>query len=334
MFMASCNHKEIAIVYAMIGMIALMMGWTASIIMRFELARSGAHVICHESPNTYNMLITLHGITMIFFFVMPFLFGAVANLAQPLMVLSGEVAFPTINNLSMIVLVVSIIFILTVITGEFMAGIGWVMYPPLSTAMMSLSEMSLLGLTSALLINGTSSTLTSTNFIGILLYTKAVGAGLHTYPITIGVVSFLLLASLPSLTGGLIMLMSDVLFNTTFFAADFGGDVLFWQHLFWIFGHPEVYVLILPGFGVVSMALEKATGTAIFGTVGMIAGVTTIAALGLVVWAHHMYVVGMEADARAYFAAATFTIAIPSGLKILHWIGHLASLRPIRSLVS
>ena len=323
MYMTSVNHKEIGIVYAMIGAVMLMSGWAASIIMRFELARAGAHIICHESPNTYNMLITLHGITMIFFFVMPFLWGAIANVFQPITVLSGEVAFPTINNLSLIVLLVSIIFALSVITGEFIAGLGWVLYPPLSTSMLSLSEMSLLGLTSALLINGTSSTMTSMNFIGNILYTKATGAPIGVYPIAIGVVSFLLLASLPSLTGGLIMLMSDAMFNTTFFAADYGGDVLFWQHLFWVFGHPEVYVLIIPAFGVVSMALEKATGVAIFGATGMIGGISAIAGLGLVVWAHHMYTVGMEADARAYFAAATFTIAVPTGLKILHWLGHL-----------
>jgi heme/copper-type cytochrome/quinol oxidase subunit 1 len=302
-----------------------MSGWMLSLAMRYELLRASAVILAHEAPELCNMIITLHGITMIFFLVMPYLFGGTGNLFQPLQVGSAEVAYPAINNGSLVILLLSFVAALATITGEFLAGLGWVLYPPLSTSILSLSAMSLLGLTGTLLVNGTSSTATSVNFIGILATTRASpGAAVTIFVVSIATVSFLLLASLPSLTAGLIMLMSDTVFNTVFFSAEFGGDVLFWQHLFWVFGHPEVYVLIVPAFAVVSLTITTALQTEIMGTAGMLGGIGTIAILGLVVWAHHMYATGMEADARAYFAAATFTIAVPTGIKILHWVGTLA----------
>jgi heme/copper-type cytochrome/quinol oxidase subunit 1 len=260
---------------------------------------------------------------------MPCDFFGVGNVFQPISIGSAEVAFPIINNLSIIVLLVSLALAFAILV-ELISGLGTLLNEPLRPRPKTQPGPSAPGggprRPQRPGDRGTDIVvppIAPINFIGILLYTKATGMALVNYGFAIAVVSFLLLASLPSLTGGLIMLMTDVVFNTTFLAADLGGDVLFWQHLFWVFGHPEVYVLIIPAFAVVSKALNVALGIEVVGPIGMLAGVGCIAGLGLVVWAHHMYTVGMEADARAYFAAATLTIAIPSGLKIMHWIATL-----------
>jgi len=298
-----------------------MSGWMISIIMRFELAKPVVHVIGHDTCEVYNMLITLHGITMIFFLVMPNLFGGQGNTWMPLNVGTCEVAYPKINNGSLSVLIASFCCALSAVGGEFLNGLGWVLYAPLSTGMMTLSGVTLVALAATLLVNGTSSSLTSTNYLGTMAFTKVGGLSLQLYATTICTAALLLLASLPSLTGGLAMLVADVVGNTTYFSADNGGDVVMWQHLFWIFGHPEVYVLILPALGVMSVQLSAVAGASTFGTTGMVAGTAGIAAVGLVVWAHHLFTTGMDVDTAAVFSMFTLLVSIPSGVKALHAAG-------------
>lgn len=269
-------------------------------------------------------MVTIHGVTMIFFLVMPTIWGGAGNLMQPVTIGSAEVAFPLINNFSLVLLLTSFGFVLMGVTGEWSVGYGWTMYPPMSSRNYT-SKYGILCLTLGLVINGTSSTASSQNFIGILMSTKTAGLPSPVYAVAIAVASVLLIASLPFLTGGLVMVSNDCISafmdidTHQFFDWERGGDILFYQHLFWLFGHPEVYVLIVPVFAFMTYTLNISTGRDVVGTTGMIGGTGCIGVLGLLVWSHHMYTTGMEADARAYFSAGTFTIAIPTGLKITHW---------------
>jgi cytochrome c oxidase subunit 1 len=298
-------------------------GTIFSLVMRIELESSGSRIISSENINFYNLSITLHGLIMIFFTVMPSLFGAFGNIFVPLGIGASELAYPRINNLSIIFIPLSYLCILLSMNSEFSNGTGWTLYPPLSTSLMSLSPIGLDLVVLGLLMSGVSSTLTSLNFFVTIQNMKCFGMILSNMPVyawSIGITVNLLLLVLPILSGSLIMLLADLHYNTVFFDPLFGGDPVFYQHLFWFFGHPEVYILILPAFGLISMILSIGLNIILFGTLSMILAMCCISILGSVVWAHHMFTVGMEMDTRAYFTAITMMISLPTGSKIFNWL--------------
>jgi cytochrome c oxidase subunit 1 len=263
----------------------------------------------------------MHGLLMIFFLVMPSLFGGFGNYFSPILQGSCEILFPRVNNFSILLLVLSYIFVLLSLITEFGAGLGWTLYPPLSTSNMSLSPSSIYFIIIGLLISGISSALTSLNFFLTILNMRIYSLSLKLLPLfnwSIIITSFLLLMCLPILTGSLIMILSDLNLNTLFFDPLYGGDPVLYQHLFWFFGHPEVYILILPAFGIISHILSIINMKVIFGNQSMIFAMSSIALLGSIVWGHHMYSVGMEIDTRSYFSSVTILISLPTGTKIFN----------------
>merc|ERR1711862_18112 len=275
---------------------------------------------------------------MIFFLVMPGLFGALGNIFIPLGLGASEVAYPRINNMSVLIIPLSYTLILLSMNSEFGNGIGWTMYPPLSTSLMSLSPIGLDVIICSLLLSGVSSSLTSLNFFVTLQNMRCYGmtlSNMSVYAWSVGITASMLLLVLPVLTGALIMLIADLHYNTVFFDPLFGGDPVFYQHLFWFFGHPEVYILILPAFGIISMILSGLIQAILFGNHSLILAMSCISILGSVVWAHHMFTVGMEMDTRAYFTTVTMMISLPTGSKIFNWLctylGTNASLLQIRT---
>jgi cytochrome c oxidase subunit 1 len=298
-------------------------GTIFSVLMRLELDSSGNRIIPPENQNFYNLSITLHGLLMIFFLVMPGLFGALGNIFIPLGLGASEVAYPRINNMSVLIIPLSYTLILLSMNSEFGNGTGWTLYPPLSTSLMSLSPVELDVIILGLLLSGVSSTLTSLNFFVTIQNMRCYGMTLSNMPVyawSIGITGSLLLLVVPIFTGALIMLIADLHYHTVFFDPLFGGDPVFYQHLFWFFGHPEVYILILPAFGLISMILSVGLQVILFGTLSMILAMSCISILGSVVWAHHMFTVGMEMDTRAYFTAITMMISLPTGSKIFNWL--------------
>merc|ERR1712018_100947 len=259
----------------------------------------------------------------IFFLVMPGLFGGFGNYFIPVFLGAPEVVYPRINNISILILPLSYILVILSVTGEFSNGTGWTLYPPLSTSLMSLSPIGIDILLYGLLLSGISSCLTSINFIATIINMRCYGVQFSIMPVyawSIYITGFLLLLTLPILTGALIMLLADLHYNTVFFDPIFGGDPVLYQHLFWFFGHPEVYILIIPAFGIISIIISGITQIIIFGNQSMILAMSCICILGSVVWGHHMYTVGMESDTRAYFTAVTMMISLPTGTKIFNWL--------------
>merc|ERR1712072_1048020 len=261
-----------------------------------------------ENLNSYNLSVTLHGLIMIFFVIMPVLYGGLANYLLPIYILAPEVSFPRINCLSLLILPFSYSYLLISLCTEFGAATGWTFYPPLSTSLMSLSPVGVDLLIIGLLLSGISSFMTSLNFFCTIVNMR--GYGLTStfsslYICAIFITALLLLFTLPVLTGAFFMVFSDLHFNTIFFDATFYGDPILYQHLFWFFGHPEVYILIIPAFGVISQVISISAGKKIFGYYGMVCAMLAIGFLGFIVWAHHMYTVGLDVDTRAYFTAAT-----------------------------
>ena len=263
---------------------------------------------------------------MIFFLVMPGLFGGFGNYFIPVFLGAPEVVYPRINNISILILPLSYILIILSVTGEFSngtQGTGWTLYPPLSTSLMSLSPIGIDMLLYGLLLSGISSCLTSINFIATIINMRCYSMTLSIMPVytwSINITGFLFLLTLPILTGALIMSLADLHYNTVFFNPIFGGDPVLYQHLFWFFGHPEVYILIIPAFGIISRIISGITQIIIFGNQSMILAMSCICILGSVVWGHHMYTVGMESDTRAYFTAVTMMISLPTGTKIFNWL--------------
>jgi len=319
----NCNHKRLGIYYLLSSFIFGISGTLISVLIRIELYSSGNRILSPENQNFYNVKITLHGLLMIFYLVMPGLFGGFGNYFVVIFQGSPEVVYPRVNNFSILILFLSYLLLILSIISEFGGGTGWTLYPPLSTSFMNLSPSSIGNIIFGLLVSGISSVLTSLNFWVTILSLRSIGITLKTmslFPWSLLITSGMLLLTLPVLTGALLMILSDINCNTLFFDPIFGGDPVLYQHLFWFFGHPEVYILIIPAFGVISIVISGISQKIIFGNPSMIFAMSCISLLGSVVWGHHMYTIGLETDTRSYFSGVTILISLPTGTKIFNWL--------------
>ncbi|WGW03333.1 cytochrome c oxidase subunit I [Tropicibacter oceani] len=334
----STNHKDIGILYLIVSAFAGLVSVIFTVYMRMELMEPGVQYMCADTwhliaqrpscePNghLWNVMITGHGILMMFFVVIPALFGGFGNYFMPLQIGAPDMAFPRMNNLSFWLYVAGTTMAVASVfspggNNQLGSGVGWVLYPPLSTTEGGYSmDLAIF----AVHISGASSILGAINMITTFLNMRTPGMTLFKVPLfswSIFVTSWLILLSLPVLAGAITMLLTDRNFGTTFFDPAGGGDPILYQHILWFFGHPEVYIVILPGFGIISHVIATFSRKPIFGYLPMVWAIIAIGALGFVVWAHHMYTVGMSLTQQSYFMLATMVIAVPTGVKVFSWI--------------
>ena len=335
----STNHKDIGVMYLFVAGIVGFISVAFTVYMRLELMDPGVQYMCLEgarfiadasapcTPNghLWNVMITYHGVLMMFFVVIPALFGGFGNYLMPLQIGAPDMSFPRMNNLSFWMYVAGVALGVASLlapggNGQLGSGVGWVLYPPLSTSEGGYSmDLAIF----AVHVSGASSILGAINIITTFLNMRTPGMTLHKVPLfawSVFVTAWLILLSLPVLAGAITMLLMDRNFGTSFFQPAGGGDPILYQHILWFFGHPEVYIIIIPGFGIISHIISTFSKKPIFGYLPMVYAMVAIGVLGFVVWAHHMYTVGMSLTQQSYFMLATMVIAVPTGVKIFSWI--------------